>query len=53
MGIRGRITLAAASVVAVALVLGAVGFWFVLRASLLEGLRASAEQDAAALASLV
>jgi signal transduction histidine kinase len=51
MGIRGRITLAAASVVAVALVLGAVGFWFVLRASLLEGLRASAEQDAAALAS--
>lgn len=53
MGIRGRITLAAASVVAVALVAGAVAFWFVLRASLLEGLRASAEQDAAALASQV
>lgn len=53
MGIRARITLAAASVVAVALVLGAVGFWIVLRASLLEGLRASAEQDAAALASQV
>jgi signal transduction histidine kinase len=53
MGIRGRITLAAASVVAVALVLGAAVFWTVLRASLLEGLRASAEQDAAALASQV
>lgn len=53
MGIRGRITLAAASVVALALVLGAAVFWTVLRASLLEGLRASAEQDAAALASQV
>lgn len=53
MGIRGRITLAAASVVAVALVLGAAVFWTVLRASLVEGLRASAEQDAAALASQV
>lgn len=53
MGIRGRITLAAASVVAAALVLGAAVFWTVLRASLLEGLRASAEQDAAALASQV
>ncbi|HEX6953969.1 MAG TPA: ATP-binding protein [Agromyces sp.] len=52
-GIRSRITLAAASVVAVALVAGAVVFWFVLRASLLDGLRASAEQDAAALASQV
>ncbi|MTH67744.1 HAMP domain-containing protein [Agromyces bracchium] len=50
---RRRITLAAASVVAAALVLGAVVFWFVLRASLLEGVRASAEQDAAALASQV
>lgn len=53
MGIRARITLAAASVVAVALVLGAAVFWTVLRASLLEGLQASAEQDAAALASQV
>lgn len=53
MGIRGRITLAAASVVAVALIAGAAAFWFVLRASLLDGLRASAEQDAAALASQV
>ncbi len=53
MGVRGRITLAAASVVAVALVIGAAVFWFVLRASLLDGLQASAEQDAAALAAQV
>lgn len=52
-GVRGRITLAAASVVALALVIGAVIFWIVLRASLLEGVRASAEQDAAALAAQV
>lgn len=53
MGVRGRITLAAASVVAVALVLGAVGFHAILRASLLEGVRAAAEQDASVLASQV
>lgn len=50
---RGRITLAAASVVAIALLLGAVGFWLVLRASLLDGLEAAAEQDASVLASQV
>lgn len=53
MGVRGRITLAAASVVAVALVLGAVGFHAILRASLLGGVRAAAEQDASVLASQV
>lgn len=53
MGVRARITLAAASVVAVALALGAVGFQLVLRASLLQGLDAAAEQDAAALAAQV
>ncbi|MFE5670845.1 sensor histidine kinase [Agromyces sp. NPDC056523] len=53
MGIRGRITLVAASVVAAALVLGAVGFWLTLRASLLEALADAAEQDAAAIASQV
>jgi signal transduction histidine kinase len=51
--VRGRITLAAASVVAIALLLGAVGFWLVLRASLLDGLQAAAEQDASVLASQV
>ncbi|MCP2367286.1 signal transduction histidine kinase [Agromyces flavus] len=50
---RGRITLVAASVVALALLLGAVVFWLTLRSSLLEGVRAAAEQDAAALASQV
>ena len=50
---RGRITLVAASVVAVALVLGALVFQLTLRSSLYDALRASAEQDAAAIASLV
>ena len=36
MGVRARITLAASSVVAVALVLGAIGFQLVLRASLIQ-----------------
>ena len=53
MGVRARITLAASSVVAVALVLGAIGFQLVLHASLLEELEAGAEQDAAALAAQV
>lgn len=53
MGVRGRITLAAASIVALALLLGAVGFHAILRASLLEGVRAAAEQDASVLASQV
>lgn len=53
MGVRARITLVAASVVAVALVLGAIGFQATLRASLLEGVRAAAEQDASVLASQV
>ncbi len=37
--VRTRITLVATSVVAVALVLGAVGFWLTLRTSLYDGLR--------------
>ncbi|MEI5585449.1 MULTISPECIES: sensor histidine kinase [unclassified Agromyces] len=53
LGIRGRITLVAASVVAVALVLGAVGFWVVLRSSLLDGLRAAAERDAETVAARI
>ena len=53
MGVRGRITLAAASIVALALLLGALGFHAILRASLLEGVRAAAEQDASVLASQV
>ena len=53
LGVRGRITLVAASVVAVALVLGALVFWATLRSSLYDGLRASAEQDAAAIAAQV
>ena len=50
---RGRITLVAASVVAVALGLGALVFQLTLRSSLYDALRASAEQDAAAIASQV
>ncbi|HEU4755692.1 MAG TPA: ATP-binding protein [Agromyces sp.] len=53
MGVRARITLAASSVVAVALVLGAIGFQLVLRASLVQELEAAAEQDAASLAAQV
>lgn len=51
LGVRARITLVAASIVAVALVLGALVFWLTLRTSLYDGLRASAAQDAAAIAS--
>ncbi|MBT2517765.1 HAMP domain-containing protein [Streptomyces sp. ISL-90] len=50
-GVRTRITLGATAVVAVALLIGAVVFWATLRLSLLDGLAASAEQDAAAIAS--
>ncbi len=50
---RTRITLVATSVVAVALVLGAVGFWFTLRTSLYDGLRNAAEQDAAVIAERI
>ena len=53
MGVRARITLAAASVVAVALVLGAVGFWLTLRTSLYDGLRDAAAQDAAVIAERI
>ncbi len=50
---RTRITLVATSVVAVALVLGAVGFWLTLRTSLYDGLRNAAEQDAAVIAERI
>lgn len=48
-----RITVVATSVVAVALVLGAVVFWFTLRASLIAELREAAEQDASAIAEQI
>ena len=51
--VRTRITLVAASVVAVALVLGALGFWLTLRTSLYDGLRNAAEQDAAVIAERI
>lgn len=51
LGIRTRITLGATVVVAVALLLGAIVFWATLRLSLLDGLAASAEQDAAVVSS--
>ena len=50
---RLRITLVATSVVAVALVLGAVVFWLTLRASLFAELREAAEQDASAIAAQI
>ncbi|MFD4421335.1 sensor histidine kinase [Agromyces sp. NPDC058484] len=50
-GVRTRITLGATAVVAVALLVGAIVFWATLRLSLLDGLAASAEQDAAVIAS--
>ena len=52
-GIRVRITAVAASVVALALLLGAVGFWFTLRTALYGQLDAAAQQDAAAFAEQV
>ena len=52
-GIRVRITAVAASVVALALLLGAVGFWFTLRTALYGQLEAGAQQDAAAFAEQV
>ena len=51
--VRTRITLVATSVVAIALVLGAVGFWLTLRTSLYDGLRSAAEQDAAVIAERI
>ena len=45
-----RITAVAASVVALALLAGAVGFWFTLRAALYGQLEAGAQQDAATFA---
>ncbi|HYI50828.1 MAG TPA: ATP-binding protein [Microbacterium sp.] len=52
-GIRVRITAVAASVVALALLVGAVGFWFTLRTALYGQLDAAAQQDAAAFAEQV
>ena len=52
-GIRLRITAVAASVVALALLVGAVAFWLTLRTALYGELGASAEQDAAAFAEQV
>lgn len=48
---RTRITLGATAVVALALLLGAIVFWATLRSSLLDGLEASAAQDAAVISS--
>lgn len=52
-GIRVRITAVAASVVALALLVGAIGFWFTLRTALYGQLDAAAQQDAAAFAEQV
>lgn len=49
-GIRVRITTLATIIVAAALLVGAVGFWIVLRTSLYGQLDAAAAQDAAAFA---
>ena len=51
--VRTRITLVATSVVAIALALGALGFWFTLRISLYDELRSAAEQDAAVVAEQI
>lgn len=53
LGIRVRITAVAASVVLLALALGAVGFWFTLRGALYGQLDSAAQQDAAAFAEQV
>ena len=53
LSLRVRITLVATAVVAVALVAGAVLFGFVLRASLIDGVTASAEAYASSLAETV
>ncbi|MGZ8804379.1 MAG: hypothetical protein ACXWZG_03635, partial [Microbacterium sp.] len=53
VGIRVRITAVAASVVALALLLGAVGFWFTLRTALYGQLEAAAVQDATTFAEQV
>ncbi|WP_170298405.1 sensor histidine kinase [Agromyces allii] len=50
-GVRLRVTAFATSVVAAALVLGAVALWAVVRASLYDGLLDGAGQDASAVAS--
>lgn len=53
LGIRARITSIAVAVVAVALIAGAVGFWFTLRSSLIGQLETAVAQDAAAWADQV
>lgn len=52
-GIRVRITAVAASIVALALALGAVGFWFVLRGALYGQLESETARDAATFAEQV
>ncbi|HWM15362.1 MAG TPA: ATP-binding protein [Microbacterium sp.] len=52
-GIRVRITTIAASVVALALALGAIGFWLILRTGLYGQLDAAAVQDAVTFAEQV
>ncbi|HEX5856520.1 MAG TPA: ATP-binding protein [Microbacterium sp.] len=52
-GIRLRITAVAASVVALALLVGAIAFWLTLRTALYGELAASSEQDATAFAEQV
>ncbi|SDT17659.1 ATP-binding protein [Microterricola viridarii] len=53
LSLRARITLGAALAVAAGLVLGALGFYFALSASLTENLRAAALQDATAIAAQI
>lgn len=53
LGLRPRITLLAFGIVGVALVVGAVAFWLVLRGALVGQLEAAAQQDAAQYAELL
>ena len=53
LGLRPRITLLAVAIVGVALSLGAVAFWFVLRGALVGQLEAAAAQDAAQYAEIL
>lgn len=53
LGLRPSITLLAVAIVGVALIVGAVAFWFVLRGALWGQLEAAAQQDAAQYAELL
>lgn len=53
LGVRVRVTAVATCVVAIALVIGALALWFVVRLSLYGGLREGATQDASAISSQI